>query len=96
MALSMAQRSADHIAAQLGVGVTRRLRRRMTLASQPWLGRPPRAVQQRAGARARAGGDRPYLISGADDRLIKVWDYQTKACVTTLEVRRTEGLGSAV
>jgi WD40 repeat protein len=28
-----------------------------------------------------AGGDRPYLISGADDKLAKVWDYQTKACV---------------
>jgi WD40 repeat protein len=32
-----------------------------------------------------AGGDRPFLISGADDRLIKVWDYQTKHCVQTLE-----------
>ncbi|KAK9807397.1 hypothetical protein WJX73_000390 [Symbiochloris irregularis] len=31
------------------------------------------------------GGDRPYLISGADDHLAKVWDYQTKACVQTLE-----------
>ena len=30
-------------------------------------------------------GDRPYLISGADDKLVKVWDYQTKACVQTLE-----------
>lgn len=30
-------------------------------------------------------GDRPFLISGADDRLAKVWDYQTKACVQTLE-----------
>lgn len=27
------------------------------------------------------GGDRPYLLSGADDKLSKVWDYQTKACV---------------
>lgn len=26
-------------------------------------------------------GDRPFLISGADDRTAKVWDYQTKACV---------------
>jgi coatomer subunit beta' len=24
-------------------------------------------------------------VSGADDKLIKVWDYQTKACVQTLE-----------
>ena len=30
-------------------------------------------------------GDRPLLLSGADDRLVKVWDYQTKACVQTLE-----------
>ena len=30
-------------------------------------------------------GDRPYLISGADDRTARVWDYQTKACVQTLE-----------
>lgn len=22
------------------------------------------------------GGDKPYLISGADDRLVKIWDYQ--------------------
>lgn len=32
-----------------------------------------------------AGGDRPYLISGADDKLVKIWDYQTKACVQTLD-----------
>eukprot|EP01025_Chloroclados_australasicus_P014962 TRINITY_DN17088_c0_g2_i2.p1 TRINITY_DN17088_c0_g2~~TRINITY_DN17088_c0_g2_i2.p1 ORF type:complete len:950 (-),score=124.80 TRINITY_DN17088_c0_g2_i2:478-2916(-) len=32
-----------------------------------------------------AGGDRPYLLSGADDKNVKVWDYQTKACVQTLE-----------
>eukprot|EP00889_Picochlorum_renovo_P003253 jgi/Picre1/30283/NNA_005647.t1 len=25
------------------------------------------------------GGDKPYLISGADDSLVKIWDYQTKA-----------------
>ena len=30
-------------------------------------------------------GDKPYLISGADDKLVKIWDYQTKACVQTLE-----------
>jgi len=26
------------------------------------------------------GGDKPYLLSGADDRTVKIWDYQTKAC----------------
>lgn len=31
------------------------------------------------------GGDKPFLLSGADDQLIKVWDYQTKSCVATLE-----------
>ena len=25
------------------------------------------------------GGDKPYLLSGADDRTVKIWDYQTKA-----------------
>ena len=32
------------------------------------------------------GSDKPYLISGADDHLVKVWDYQNKTCVQTLEV----------
>jgi coatomer subunit beta' len=27
----------------------------------------------------------PYLLTGADDNLVKIWDYQTKACVQTLE-----------
>lgn len=31
------------------------------------------------------GGDKPYLISGADDCTAKIWDYQTKTCVQTLE-----------
>lgn len=31
------------------------------------------------------GGEKPFLVSGADDQLIKVWDYQTKTCVATLE-----------
>lgn len=31
------------------------------------------------------GGDRPLLVSGADDFTVKVWDYQTKTCIATLE-----------
>lgn len=31
------------------------------------------------------GGDRPYLVSGADDHAVKIWDYQTKTCVATLD-----------
>lgn len=23
-------------------------------------------------------GDKPYIISGADDRTVRIWDYQTK------------------
>ncbi|KAJ8320558.1 hypothetical protein KUTeg_002145 [Tegillarca granosa] len=32
------------------------------------------------------GGDKPYLISGADDRLVKIWDYQIfiSTCICTL------------
>jgi coatomer subunit beta' len=30
------------------------------------------------------GGDKPYLLSGADDKTVKIWDYQTKTCVQTL------------
>lgn len=30
-------------------------------------------------------GDKPYLISGADDCLVKIWDYQNKTCIQTLE-----------
>ena len=29
--------------------------------------------------------DKPYLITASDDRTIRVWDYQTKSCVATLE-----------
>lgn len=31
------------------------------------------------------GGDKPYLITGADDRQVKIWDYQNKTCVQSLE-----------
>jgi len=31
------------------------------------------------------GGEKPYLISGADDHTVKIWDYQNKTCVQTLE-----------
>lgn len=31
------------------------------------------------------GGDKPYLISGAEDRLVKIWDYQNKTCVKTFK-----------
>ncbi|CAL5439531.1 unnamed protein product [Camellia sinensis] len=31
------------------------------------------------------GGDKPYLIIGSDDHNAKVWDYQTKSCVQTLD-----------
>lgn len=26
-----------------------------------------------------SGGDKPYLISGADDRYVKIWDYQVSS-----------------
>lgn len=29
-------------------------------------------------------GEKPYLLSGADDKTIRVWDYQTKQTVFTL------------
>lgn len=31
------------------------------------------------------GGDRPYLVSGGDDKCVRIWDYQTKACVQVLD-----------
>lgn len=41
------------------------------------------------------GGDKPYLISGADDRMVKIWDYQNKTCVQTLE-GHTENIASGM
>ena len=31
------------------------------------------------------GGEKPFLVSGADDNLVKIWDYQTKTCIATLD-----------
>lgn len=31
------------------------------------------------------GPEKPYLVSGADDKTVKIWDYQNKSCVQTLE-----------
>lgn len=31
------------------------------------------------------GGDKPYLISGADDTTVRIWDYQNKTCVQVLD-----------
>ena len=31
------------------------------------------------------GGEKPYLVSGSDDKTIRVWDYQTKQCVHVLD-----------
>eukprot|EP00158_Paraphelidium_tribonemae_P002294 Partr_v1_DN2525_c0_g1_i1_m52717 putative coatomer protein complex, subunit beta 2 (beta prime) len=31
------------------------------------------------------GGDKPYIVSGADDHTVRLWDYQTRSCVAVLE-----------
>ena len=30
-------------------------------------------------------GDKPYLLTSSDDKSVKVWDYQTKSCIASLE-----------
>merc|ERR1740121_501530 len=29
-------------------------------------------------------GEKPYLISGSDDKTVKIWDFQVKTCIQTL------------
>ncbi|KAF9998771.1 hypothetical protein BGZ65_005768 [Modicella reniformis] len=31
------------------------------------------------------GAEKPYMITGGDDSLVKIWDYQNKTCVQTLD-----------
>ena len=33
------------------------------------------------------GGDKPYLISGADDRTCKIWDYQVRGVATVCTIQ---------
>jgi coatomer subunit beta' len=40
-------------------------------------------------------GEKPYLISGSDDKTVKIWDYQTKQCIQTLE-SHTNNVSSAL
>ena len=30
--------------------------------------------------------ERPHLVSGADDGIVKVWDYQTRQCLITIDM----------
>jgi coatomer subunit beta' len=30
-------------------------------------------------------GEKPYLISGSDDKTVRIWDYQTRQCINTLD-----------
>ncbi|KAK2701677.1 hypothetical protein QYM36_019682 [Artemia franciscana] len=40
-------------------------------------------------------GQKPYLISGADDCLVKIWDYQNRSCVQSL-CGHTENVSAVV
>ena len=31
------------------------------------------------------GGEKPYLLSGADDKTCRIWDYQSRTCVQVLD-----------
>jgi coatomer subunit beta' len=33
-------------------------------------------------------GEKPYLLSGGDDKLIKVWDYMLRSCIHTLDAHQ--------
>lgn len=45
-------------------------------------------------------GDKPYLATGADDRKVRIWDYQSRSCVRVLEGHQLNvsslGWGSSV
>ncbi|EPY20682.1 beta prime cop protein [Strigomonas culicis] len=41
------------------------------------------------------GGDKPYLLSGSDDRTVRLWDYQTKTCLQVFAFR-TENVTSVL
>jgi len=34
-------------------------------------------------------GDKPYILSGADDKTVKIWDYQVSLCAITVFFART-------
>eukprot|EP00921_Rhytidocystis_pertsovi_P015616 GHVQ01024830.1.p1 GENE.GHVQ01024830.1~~GHVQ01024830.1.p1 ORF type:complete len:844 (+),score=76.21 GHVQ01024830.1:281-2812(+) len=40
-------------------------------------------------------GERPYIVSGSDDKTVRVWDYQTKQCIQVLS-GHTKNVSAAV